>query len=38
LGYNVPGGNKYWNLPLQVEGVSEIETKKYAYDTNGTQI
>jgi arginase family enzyme len=38
LGYPVPGGNKYRNLALQVEGVSKIETIKYAHESRETQI
>jgi hypothetical protein len=33
LGYPVPGGNKYWNLTIQVGRVSKIETIKYAHES-----
>jgi hypothetical protein len=36
MGYPVPGGNKYKNLTLQVEGVLKTETTKYAYESHGT--
>jgi hypothetical protein len=29
LGYPVPGRNKYWNMTLQVGGVSKIESMKF---------
>jgi hypothetical protein len=38
LGVPVPEGNKCRNLELQVEGVSKIETIKYAHESRGTQI
>jgi hypothetical protein len=38
MGYPVPGENKYRNLALQVGGVSQIETIKYAHESRGTQI
>jgi hypothetical protein len=31
-------GNKYWNLALQVGGVSKIETIKYAHEFRGTHL
>jgi hypothetical protein len=34
----VPGGHKYRNLVLHVEGVSKIETIKYAHESRGTQV
>jgi hypothetical protein len=33
MGHPVPGGNKYRNLALQVEGVSKIETIKYVHES-----
>jgi hypothetical protein len=38
LGYTVPGGNKYRDLALLVEGVSKIETINYAHESCGTHI
>jgi hypothetical protein len=38
MGYPVPGGNKYRNLALQGQGVSKIETMKYAHEYRETQI
>jgi hypothetical protein len=35
LGFLILGGSKYWNLVLQVGGVSKIETIKYALASLG---
>jgi hypothetical protein len=37
LGYLLPAGNKSRNLALQVEGISKIETIKYAPESHWTQ-
>jgi hypothetical protein len=36
LGHPVPGGYKYWDLALQVGGVSRIGTIKYGFESSGT--